>query len=50
MQTRVELDHYPDFQDDRVFVTELIAEQGVMHMYAWIGKSNSCHAGSQSIV
>ena len=29
IQTRIELDHYPDFKDDTAFVTELIAEQGV---------------------
>ena len=32
MQTRIELDHYPDFKDDTTFVTELIAEQGVTCM------------------
>ena len=32
MQTRIELDHYPEFQDDTTFVTELIAEQGVTCM------------------
>ena len=32
VQTRIELDHYPEFQDDTAFVTELIAEQGVTCM------------------
>ena len=32
VQTRIELDHYPEFQDDTTFVTELIAEQGVTCM------------------
>ena len=32
VQTRIELDHYPDFQNDTAFVTELIAEQGVTCM------------------
>ena len=32
VQTRIELDHYPDIQDDTTFVTELIAEQGVTCM------------------
>ena len=38
VQTRIELDHYPEFQDDTVFVTELIAEQLRGYMYAWLGK------------
>ena len=40
VQTRIELDHYPEFQDDTTFVTELIAEQGVTCMP---GSVRGCH-------